>query len=77
MVVFGGGNLQVNRNEKNAEHNEQLGTLTLGFVFASGAHMWRFMNPETKHQSLFDHSIRGTWRRAPRMGFSEFEDSTQ
>ena len=44
---------------KKAEPNEQLGTSTLGFVFANIAHLRRFMHPETKLQALYGHSFVG------------------
>ena len=45
-----------------AEPNDQLKISTLGFVFAHGAHLRRFMHPETKHQGLSSHIFGGDSR---------------
>lgn len=46
---------------KKAGHYEELGILTLEFVFAYAAHMRRFIQPESKHQVLYDHLFRASF----------------
>ena len=57
-----GGKIYSEIEMKEAEPNEQLGTSTLGFVFAHVTHLRRFMHPETKHQVLFSHFFGGVSR---------------
>lgn len=40
---------------KVVEHKKQLGIPTLGYVFAKGAHVRRFVRPKTEHEALYNH----------------------
>lgn len=44
-----------------AQHIEQLGLPMLGIVFANGAHVRRFMQPEMSYHVLYDYFLRGNF----------------